>query len=586
MMAMCDAFLKSDQNKFKFQARRSFGPEMKPPRDCTNMHYLSRALLLAALSMANAQAPSVATPCPPSSQATPFSLAIVSSSRSDNDNLRAVPPPSRPVALALASVASAPTTTTAPQRRRDALANTSADKHIAYACTIQRDIDAWLAHEWADRCSARTSLYGGPPSLIDQSSDSFIPDVEATRADGRRCVVEVDISHGHDGAVEMFFSKVSDAALLVVTFEAARTPTDDEFCQLGGVMAIPLDVSVVQVAVDAVHAALARTCGGSASVKASEVIVSVVVAGVAAAAAVATATTLPQGWDPSATPLKKGAAVWGVSTPVRGGATADVRVTIAAANNLLVKSIEVDVQIEENDAAGTVLLLQQSALDAQICAFLTSQPPPATAALRRIRRRRLDPASTAATSSSSDFPRARAIRRLEVTDIMSTAEAAALPLAWDFRVAHSNCVFRTQSQRSCGSCWAFATAGALEKQICRTSKGLFRPLLSRQHVIDCSSGSSGCNGGSLAFAGKEMASHGVVPSTCSWYHSGCTLKPNLGKVGAPKIRAALSINHFFLSHTVPSSPPDVPLPPGPGVAVLQPPRCFLHILRVQVLHQV
>lgn len=54
-----------------------------------------------------------------------------------------------------------------------------------------------------------------------------------------------------------------------------------------------------------------------------------------------------------------------------------------------------------------------------------------------------------------------------------------------------------RDQGGCGSCWAFSALGVLEYQQ-RLKKGE-RIQLSPQELINCNSGSNGCNGGSPAF---------------------------------------------------------------------------------------
>ncbi|KAL2099335.1 hypothetical protein ACEWY4_005815 [Coilia grayii] len=84
-----------------------------------------------------------------------------------------------------------------------------------------------------------------------------------------------------------------------------------------------------------------------------------------------------------------------------------------------------------------------------------------------------------------------------------------LPASWDWRDA--GCVTPVRNQGSCGSCWAFSTAGAVESHTCIKKKRL--PILSVQQLLDCS-GSYGNRGCLYGFASKTfdylMNSEGIV----------------------------------------------------------------------------
>ena len=67
----------------------------------------------------------------------------------------------------------------------------------------------------------------------------------------------------------------------------------------------------------------------------------------------------------------------------------------------------------------------------------------------------------------------------------------ALPYALDWRTA--GIVPAIRNQGSCGSCWAFATVGAMESAMKKA--GAVLPNLSEQFLVDCAYTSSGCDGG-------------------------------------------------------------------------------------------
>jgi cathepsin L len=79
----------------------------------------------------------------------------------------------------------------------------------------------------------------------------------------------------------------------------------------------------------------------------------------------------------------------------------------------------------------------------------------------------------------------------ELLSKLALAQAVAPP-TMDWRA--SGKVGRVRDQKSCGSCWAFATAGVLESHWAIKHGRL--PSLSPQHLIDCArSPCRGCNGG-------------------------------------------------------------------------------------------
>ncbi|XP_048880512.1 cathepsin K [Brienomyrus brachyistius] len=76
------------------------------------------------------------------------------------------------------------------------------------------------------------------------------------------------------------------------------------------------------------------------------------------------------------------------------------------------------------------------------------------------------------------------------------ADLRKLPKAVDYRKL--GYVTSVKDQGSCGSCWAFSTAGALEGQLMKTTGQLVS--LSPQNLVDCVTENSGCGGGYMTNA--------------------------------------------------------------------------------------
>jgi len=70
-------------------------------------------------------------------------------------------------------------------------------------------------------------------------------------------------------------------------------------------------------------------------------------------------------------------------------------------------------------------------------------------------------------------------------------------------------VSRVKDQGSCGSCWAFATTGALESALAAQGRKI---LLSEQNLIDCTRnyGNNGCNGGLMDLALNYVRDQGIM----------------------------------------------------------------------------
>lgn len=72
--------------------------------------------------------------------------------------------------------------------------------------------------------------------------------------------------------------------------------------------------------------------------------------------------------------------------------------------------------------------------------------------------------------------------------------ANSVPIDW----RKLNAVTPVKNQGSCGSCWTFSATGALEGAVAKKTGTLHS--YAEQQLVDCDTGSSGCNGGSATQA--------------------------------------------------------------------------------------
>jgi cathepsin F len=109
-----------------------------------------------------------------------------------------------------------------------------------------------------------------------------------------------------------------------------------------------------------------------------------------------------------------------------------------------------------------------------------------------------------------------------------------IPASWDWRT--HGAVTSVKNQGICGSCWAFATTANIEGQYYRKYQQLVN--FSEQQLVDCDSGSNGCNGGSVFTALKYIMIAGGLQTRASYPYltrkSYCRYRPTLAKARVEK----------------------------------------------------
>ena len=92
-----------------------------------------------------------------------------------------------------------------------------------------------------------------------------------------------------------------------------------------------------------------------------------------------------------------------------------------------------------------------------------------------------------------------------------------LPDHFDFREEYPTCTRPIRDQKSCGACWAFASASALADRFCIHSNGTVNLELSPQDMVDCDLSNYGCDGGYLISGVRHLIDEGTVSEACNPY---------------------------------------------------------------------
>ncbi|XP_049802511.1 dipeptidyl peptidase 1-like [Schistocerca nitens] len=97
--------------------------------------------------------------------------------------------------------------------------------------------------------------------------------------------------------------------------------------------------------------------------------------------------------------------------------------------------------------------------------------------------------------------------------------ASYLPKHWDWRdVDGVNYVSPVRDQASCGSCYAFASAGMIEARLRIQTNNTVQTVFSTQDAVSCTQLAQGCSGGfGYLIAGRYGKDYGLVEESCNPY---------------------------------------------------------------------
>ena len=97
--------------------------------------------------------------------------------------------------------------------------------------------------------------------------------------------------------------------------------------------------------------------------------------------------------------------------------------------------------------------------------------------------------------------------------------AASFPATFDWRNDPNNVVTPVKDQGNCGSCWAFASVGAMES-ILLIEGNPEGTDLSEQFVVSCDLSNFGCDGGYMSYVYSFLTTTGTTDENCFPYSSG------------------------------------------------------------------
>jgi C1A family cysteine protease len=135
--------------------------------------------------------------------------------------------------------------------------------------------------------------------------------------------------------------------------------------------------------------------------------------------------------------------------------------------------------------------------------------------------------------------------------VRQEAFAYELPESYDARAF--NWVTSAKNQGSCGSCWAFASVGAMESHLMKQYDYGLTTDLSEQQQVSCNNSMSGCCGGSSS-APRFWEDTGPVEESCFPYGDGGTSCPTQSNVPCSNGASCEQLPYRVIDwHTVPTT---------------------------------
>lgn len=118
---------------------------------------------------------------------------------------------------------------------------------------------------------------------------------------------------------------------------------------------------------------------------------------------------------------------------------------------------------------------------------------------------------------------------IDTVNTTTTASSLSFPLEWDWRNRHGkNWLTSVKDQGICGSCWAFATIGAVEAYANLYYNSILNLDLSEQELLSCNNENHGCSGGFVDKALDYIIGSGIIDEESFLYSESdgdCDNKP-------------------------------------------------------------
>ncbi|KAJ8561620.1 hypothetical protein ON010_g8062 [Phytophthora cinnamomi] len=138
--------------------------------------------------------------------------------------------------------------------------------------------------------------------------------------------------------------------------------------------------------------------------------------------------------------------------------------------------------------------------------MLPPTDPPATKAPKTVAPASAPAPATKKKSTTTD---------LKSSDTTTAKDSDSDSVDW----TKSGCVNPPGLQGQCGSCWAFASIGALEAAQCIANGGKKASKYSEQHLVSCDTKDYGCGGGAPVYAMEYIRDNGVCTESSYPYTS-------------------------------------------------------------------